>query len=56
MATPHVAGVAALWAQKLQQEQAMKVDVLKGALVERSEKTGLSFAEAGRGMVFAPQE
>jgi subtilisin family serine protease len=56
MATPHVAGVAALWAQKLQQEQAMKVDVLKGALVERSEKTGLTFAEAGRGMVFAPQE
>lgn len=56
MATPHVAGVAALWAQKLQQEQAMKVDVLKGALVERSEKTGLTFAEVGRGMVFAPQE
>ena len=56
MATPHVAGVAALWAQKLQQEQAMKVDVLKGALVERTQKTALSFAEAGRGMVYAPQE
>jgi len=56
MATPHVAGVAALWAQKLQQDGALKVDTLKGALVERTEKTGLSYAEAGRGMAYAPQE
>jgi subtilisin family serine protease len=56
MATPHVAGVAALWAQKLRQEQALKVDMLRSALVERSWKTGLGFAEAGRGMAYAPQE
>jgi len=55
MATPHVAGVAALWAQKIQQEQPFDVETLRAMLRGRSKKTGLAAADAGDGMAFAPQ-
>lgn len=56
MATPHVAGVAALWAQKLHNEGALTVNALKANLVGRSRATGLAFVDGGSGMAFAPQE
>ena len=56
MATPHVAGVAALWAQKLQGDEALTVENLSANLVGRVHKTGLAFPEAGGGLAFAPQE
>ncbi len=56
MATPHVAGVSALWAQKLRQDDAFTVDNLSANLVGRVHKTGLAFPEAGGGLAFAPQE
>lgn len=56
MATPHVAGVAALWAEKLGEDQALTVDQLTAFLVARVEKTGLAFPDAGGGLAFAPQE
>ncbi len=56
MATPHVAGVAALWAEKLNQDDALTVEHLSAMLVGRVEKTGLAFPDAGGGMAFAPQE
>jgi len=56
MATPHVAGVAALWAEKLSQDDALTVENLSAMLVGRVEKTGLAFPDAGGGLAFAPQE
>lgn len=56
MATPHVAGVAALWGEKLNQDQALTVDNLTAFLVGRVQKTGLGFSDAGGGLAFAPQE
>lgn len=56
MATPHVAGVAALWAEKLGEDQALTVDNLTAFLVGRVQKTGLAFPDAGGGLAFAPQE
>lgn len=56
MATPHVAGVAALWAQKLQQQGALTVGSLQSNLVARTEQIGLDFVDVGSGLVRAPQQ
>lgn len=56
MATPHVAGVAALWAQKLAAEFALNLDLLSANLVGRVAKTGLSLSDVGAGLAYAPQE
>ncbi|WP_047812616.1 S8 family peptidase [Rhodopirellula islandica] len=56
MATPHVAGVAALWAQKaLQQTGRIHAGDLMGKLVgNASIPTGLLAADVGTGLVVAP--
>jgi subtilisin family serine protease len=56
MATPHVAGVATLWAQKLQQQGALSVDLLQAYLVSKTTPIGLPLADAGSGLALAPQE
>ncbi|MFN0074004.1 MAG: S8 family peptidase [Chloroflexota bacterium] len=59
MATPHVAGVAALWAEKLvrsgQFSQQRFADRLVGSAVTDCLKPGYSPADVGNGMVQAPQ-
>jgi len=58
MATPHVAGVAALWAQKLKAQGALNGNLLLGRLVGSATpnglKTGFDPGDVGAGMVQAP--
>ena len=56
MATPHVAGVAALWAERLLTETgAVDPDLLSNRLVGNARSlAGLSFADGGAGLVRAP--
>ncbi|MES2016294.1 MAG: S8 family serine peptidase [Pseudomonadota bacterium] len=58
MATPHVAGVAALWAQQLQNNNALNVFNLIGKLAGSASKEGLGLGfdpfDVGAGMVQAP--
>ncbi len=56
MATPHVAGVAALWAQKLRDQGALTVGLLQSNLVARTLPLPLGFVDVGSGLVHAPQE
>lgn len=59
MATPHVAGVAALWAQKLEQEGGFRMQPWNDRLVGSGTFTGLKPdidpADVGVGLVQAPQ-
>ncbi len=55
MATPHVAGAAALWAQKLSERGAFRVDLMQSNLVARTAPIGLPLADVGSGLVQAPQ-
>jgi subtilisin family serine protease len=56
MATPHVAGVAALWAERLLTDTGtVDPDLLSDRLVGNARSlTGLSFADGGAGLVRAP--
>ncbi|MEM1180500.1 MAG: S8 family serine peptidase [Acidobacteriota bacterium] len=59
MATPHVAGVAALWAQRqLQHTGSVNLSVLTAQIIARAEVTSLAApfepADVGTGMVQAP--
>ncbi|NQX13454.1 S8 family serine peptidase [Microbacteriaceae bacterium VKM Ac-2855] len=60
MATPHVAGVAALWAEKLmrsgQFSQQRFTDRLAGSAVTSGLKSGFSPSDIGNGVVQAPRE
>jgi subtilisin family serine protease len=60
MATPHVAGVAALWAEKLMKaghfSQQRFTDLLVGTAVTTGLKRGFSPADVGNGIVQAPQD
>lgn len=60
MATPHVAGVAALWAEKLMQSGApLNIEQLKLRLISKAItdplKAGFDPADVGEGLVQAPQ-
>ncbi|MGH9175322.1 MAG: S8 family peptidase [Vicinamibacterales bacterium] len=59
MATPHVAGVAALWAQKLQSTGALTTGLLAARVVGSGATTalapGFDPADVGSGLVAAPQ-
>lgn len=59
MATPHVAGVAALWGEKLLGENDLRnpqwADRLLGAATKVGMKAGFDPADIGSGMVQAPQ-
>lgn len=59
MATPHVAGVAALWAEKLQKSRRLTSFDLTGRLVGTSSTSKLNAAfdpnDVGAGLVLAPQ-
>ena len=59
MATPHVAGVAALWAQKLMESGQLNAqllaDRLVGSAATESLAPGVDAADAGAGIVQAPQ-
>jgi subtilisin family serine protease len=59
MATPHVAGVAALWAQKLAAENQLNGQLLAARLVSSATtngmRTGFDPGDIGAGMVQAPQ-
>jgi subtilisin family serine protease len=58
MATPHVAGVAALWMQRLAQDGPVPGSLLKARLVASGTLTGLTgdfdVADVGSGMVQSP--
>lgn len=58
MATPHVAGVAALWAQKLASDGLLNVKQLTASLLASGKLTGLQKGfdpvAVGSGMVQAP--
>lgn len=60
MATPHVAGVAALWAQKLLAEGDLRGQLWMDQLVGHATKAGFASgfdpADVGAGMVQAPQQ
>ncbi|MET0900767.1 MAG: S8 family serine peptidase [Mycobacterium sp.] len=60
MATPHVAGIAALWAQKLSQQGPLTPVLLQAKLVGSATLTGLDPAtdtlDVGAGLVQAPTE
>jgi subtilisin family serine protease len=60
MATPHVAGVAALWAEKLMKTanftQQRFTDRLVGSAITASLKPDFSPADVGNGVVQAPQD
>ena len=59
MATPHVAGVAALWAEKLMKEQMLTPGALRDKLVGSASTarfaSGFDRQDAGYGIVQAPQ-
>jgi hypothetical protein len=59
MATPHVAGVAALWAQKLLQAGELNgkllADRLIGTATTAEMKSGFAPHDIGAGLVQAPQ-
>lgn len=59
MATPHVAGVAALWAEKLAADNMLGTDLLTAKLIGSASldhfPADLDKADAGAGMVRAPQ-
>lgn len=55
MATPHVAGVAALWAQALEDRGGLSLTSLSANLIGQAQSTGLPFGDVGNGMAFAPQ-
>jgi subtilisin family serine protease len=59
MATPHVAGVAALWMQRLAQDGPVPGSLLKAKLVASGTLTGITgafdVADVGSGMVQSPQ-
>jgi len=59
MATPHVAGVAALWAQKLsvtgQLNGQLLADRLVGTAATTGMKAGFDPGDIGAGVVQAPQ-
>jgi len=59
MATPHVAGIAALWAQKLQAEGSLGLkpwtDRLLGSAVTQGLQAGFDPSDVGSGLVQAPQ-
>lgn len=58
MATPHVAGVAALWAEKLHSEGELTADRLINRIISSSKRDGLAVgflkSDVGEGMVQAP--
>lgn len=60
MATPHVAGVAALWAERLQAQGNLTQANLMGHLVGRAGfaglRPGIDPADVGAGLALAPQE
>jgi Subtilase family len=60
IATPHVAGVAALWAEKLQKSNQFAsqrfVDRLVGSGTMEKLKSGFDPVDVGVGMVRAPQD
>jgi subtilisin family serine protease len=59
MATPHVAGVAALWAQRLESEGSFSLkrwtDRLLGSAVTHGLQAGFDPSDVGNGLVQAPQ-
>ncbi|MGI9354806.1 MAG: S8 family peptidase [Rhizobiaceae bacterium] len=59
MATPHVAGVAALWAQKQVADGGILSDVLVGQLLANADRSvleaGLEREDVGQGMAQSPQ-
>jgi subtilisin family serine protease len=59
MAAPHVAGVAALWAQKLKKKNSLSTDALRGRLSAFASQDGLipgfDVLNVGSGLVLAPQ-
>ena len=60
MATPHVAGVAALWAEKLKKAGRLTSTELAARLISSGVsdgiKTGFDPFDVGSGMVTAPQQ
>ena len=58
MATPHVAGVAALWAQQLKQQGTLNLTNLTARLIGRATlqglASGLDTRDVGAGLVQAP--
>ena len=60
MATPHVAGVAALWASRLKEERAFTLENLSKELLQSATHQGMAPGfdptDVGHGMVTAPQE
>lgn len=60
MATPHVAGVAALWASRLKEEGEFTLDRLSLALSRSATRAGIAAgfdpSDVGYGMVTAPQD
>lgn len=60
MAAPHVAGVAALWAHKLLDADALDARVLEARLTGTASDTGMASGfdpyDIGAGMVQAPQD
>lgn len=59
MATPHVAGVAALWAQKIAKSGALNSQLLTARIIASATTTGLAsgfdVADVGAGLIQAPQ-
>jgi subtilisin family serine protease len=59
MATPHVAGVAALWAQRIMQQGPLSPIALTARLVGNATLQGLRAGidpfDVGSGLVIAPQ-
>jgi subtilisin family serine protease len=60
MATPHVAGVASLWAQKLKQANQLTAKMLTSSVIGAATRSGLdvasTFEAVGAGIVRAPQQ
>ena len=60
MATPHVAGVAALWAQKIKKSSTLTytlfMDRLLGSATNAGMKAGFDPADVGAGIIKAPQD
>lgn len=56
MATPLVAGVAALWAQRLLETNAFSAESLRASLLGNAKPLDIPYADAGVGLAFAPQD